>query len=719
MQKSIKKVLAFLMTLAVAVSVITTGSVTSLAATTPAVSGKVHVQTLKDMTGTVSGGIFEAGTTGKAKRLEAIYLNVEGDKDLGIKYRTHIQSYGWETKWAENGAKSGTSGEAKRLEAIQIELTGKNASKYDVYYRVHAQSYGWLGWAKNGEPAGTAGQAKRLESIQVQILPKGTLPKTGCISGAFVDLGKKASMKAAGIVNYTTHVQTYSDQAEVCDGSISGTFGEAKRLEAIKVRLDKSKLSIPGLDGGITYRTHVQSYAWQNWVKDGAQSGTTGKAKRLEAIEIKLYGAVANYYDVYYRVHAQSYGWLAWAKNGESAGTAGSAKRLEAIQIVVVPKGTEAPNALPSKATKAFESKTQAPAKATAEVKATGITLQVADTMVIGATETAVATVAGATNCRVVYASSDDSIATVDATTGKVTALKAGTVTITATTTDGSNKKATAKVVVAPALTKILTEKMTLNKGAQASAAKNITFVPADAADKSVTYVSSNPKIATVDANGNIKAIARGIAQITVTSKANAKIKNMIEVTVKDEVVTKVEILNSEATLTFSNVNVADFEKAIADCKGQLDALVGENWTATCGEDAYEASYNGEKMTFKKNGEVVEDIVAATAGKTMTLTAPVSADKANKVFTAAEKVQNASAYAEKGTSVNVGVTLEKTNAYTISNIKVDSFYSTATIDSKPYEVFFEDGCMYVVGDVTNDTFFKNMANDGVAKLTLK
>ena len=74
-------------------------------------------------------------------------------------------------------------------------------------------------------------------------------------------------------------------------------------------------------------------------------AGTSGKAKRLEAIQIRLTGELAEKYDVYYRVHAQSYGWLAWAKNGESAGTEGLAKRLEAIQIVLVPKSGPAPAA--------------------------------------------------------------------------------------------------------------------------------------------------------------------------------------------------------------------------------------------------------------------------------------------------------------------------------------------------------------------------------------
>lgn len=89
---------------------------------------------------------------------------------------------------------------------------------------------------------------------------------------------------------------------------------------------------------GIRYKTHVQSYGWQDWKENGVMSGTTGEAKRLEAICIELTGANKDKYDVYYRVHAQTYGWLDWSKNGEMAGTEGLAKRLEAINIVIVPK---------------------------------------------------------------------------------------------------------------------------------------------------------------------------------------------------------------------------------------------------------------------------------------------------------------------------------------------------------------------------------------------
>jgi uncharacterized protein YjdB len=317
-------------------------------AKTVTVSYKTHIQSKGWETGWLTNGEI-SGTVGSAKRLEAIEITVSGDNNLGIQYTTHCQSYGW-LPWSSNGGMSGTEGEAKRLEAIKIQLNGANKDLYDVYYRVHAQSYGWLSWAKNGEPAGTAGYAKRLEAIQIVVVKKGAGINTnmgGVVSAqssAYIaKSGTTSTVNGSDTTNvvYRTHVQSYGWQSWKYNGAMSGTFGEAKRLEGIKIQLTNKQYS-----GGITYRTHVQSYGWEKvWKNDGEISGTVGEAKRLEAIQIELTGEMEENYDVYYRVHAQSYGWLGWAKNGEAAGTAGYAKRLEAIQIVLVPKGNSEPAA--------------------------------------------------------------------------------------------------------------------------------------------------------------------------------------------------------------------------------------------------------------------------------------------------------------------------------------------------------------------------------------
>ncbi|GCF95936.1 hypothetical protein NRIC_38270 [Enterococcus florum] len=154
-----------------------------------------------------------------------------------------------------------------------------------------------------------------------------------------VDLQKAAAPVEQPTVSYTTHVQTQGWQNSKKDGEISGTVGQSKRLEAIRIKLENTSVS-----GSIQYRTHIQGIGWENTFKqNNAVSGTSGQSKRLEGIQIKLTGDIAKDYDVYYRVHAQKFGWLGWAKNGEDAGTEGMSYRLEGIQVQLVKKGETMP----------------------------------------------------------------------------------------------------------------------------------------------------------------------------------------------------------------------------------------------------------------------------------------------------------------------------------------------------------------------------------------
>ncbi len=292
----------------------------------PAIIYQSHVQDIGWQEWVSNGDI--SGTSGQSKRLEAISI-VLANMSGGIEYRTHVQNIGW-MDWTANGALSGTEGQSLRLEAIEIYLTGAAADLYDVYYRVHAQQFGWMDWAKNGQSAGTAGYAYRLEAIQIILVAKGGSAP-----------GPTASPFRNDQVVYQSHVQDIGWQTMVTNGTISGTCGEAKRLEAILIYL-------VNLSGGVEYRTHVQNLGWLGWVSNGVASGTEGQSLRLEAIDIRLTGDAADQFDIYYRVHAQNIGWMDWAKNGQSAGTAGYAYRLEAIQIILEVKGSAAPGSTAS-----------------------------------------------------------------------------------------------------------------------------------------------------------------------------------------------------------------------------------------------------------------------------------------------------------------------------------------------------------------------------------
>lgn len=276
----------------------------------------------------VAGDGQVCGTTGSGKRMEAIKISISDSEISGnVEYSSHVQGIGWQD-WKSDGQLSGTNGQSKRLEAIKIKLSGDAEEQYDIYYRVHVQNFGWLDWASNGEAAGSEGYSKRLEAIQIKLVEKGKAAP-----------GKTGQPFKQAKLTYATHIQGIGWQKYMFDGEESGTSGQSKRLEAIRI-MNKDKT----VSGSVLYKTQIQTYGWEKtWKKDGELSGTSGKSKRLEAIQIKLSGELAEKYDVYYRVHAQNFGWLGWACNGEPAGTEGLSKRLEAIQIILVEKGEEAP----------------------------------------------------------------------------------------------------------------------------------------------------------------------------------------------------------------------------------------------------------------------------------------------------------------------------------------------------------------------------------------
>lgn len=143
-----------------------------------------------------------------------------------------------------------------------------------------------------------------------------------------------------GNVIYSSHVSDIGWMNSVKEGQASGTEGQSKALEAFKIELGDL-----GCSGSIEYQAHVSNEGWQgtDWKKNKEIAGTTGEAKQVEAMRVRLTGEAEKQYDVYYQMHVSNYGWLDWAKNGEVAGTEGYGLRAEAYRIKIVKKGEAAP----------------------------------------------------------------------------------------------------------------------------------------------------------------------------------------------------------------------------------------------------------------------------------------------------------------------------------------------------------------------------------------
>ena len=149
-------------------------------------------------------------------------------------------------------------------------------------------------------------------------------------------------------------------------------------------------------------------------------------------------------------------------------------------------------------------------------VTPTGITTTDARTLTAGEAATLETAVApdDSTHVSILYTSSDDAVATVSGA-GEVTAVAAGDATITAAV-DGTALSAACKVTVLPAIESLELNYTTLSLRPKGTAQLTYTVAPEEALSDNITYTSSDETVATVDAEGNVTAVADGTATITV-----------------------------------------------------------------------------------------------------------------------------------------------------------------------------------------------------------
>ncbi len=222
----------------------------------------------------------------------------------------------------------------------------------------------------------------------------------------------------------------------------------------------------------------------------------------------------------------------------------------------------------------------------------------------VGNSETLTATIKpdNAANKAVNWTSTNTKVATVDAN-GLVKAVGVGSATITATAADGSGVKATCEVTVTQPVTKITLDKTSLNLSVGNSETLTATVKPDNASDKEVNWTSTNTKVATVDANGLVKAVGAGSATITATAADGSGVKATCKVTVTQPVT---EITLNKTSLDLS-VNKSETLTATVKPNNATNKAV--NWSST----------NTKVATVDANG-LVKAVGAGSATITVTAT---------------------------------------------------------------------------------------------------
>ena len=164
----------------------------------------------------------------------------------------------------------------------------------------------------------------------------------------------------------------------------------------------------------------------------------------------------------------------------------------------------------------------------------TSVTVKATETVGINASVVLTATVTpdDAVNTSVTWTSLDQTIATVSAN-GTVTGKAVGTIGIVVASSAVSTITDTCYVTVSPTLVtsvSVSPAKLGLKIGQKSQLTVNVQ--PTNASNPSVTWSSSDEAIATVAADGTVKAVSEGIATITATSNDGSNKSSSCEVTV-------------------------------------------------------------------------------------------------------------------------------------------------------------------------------------------
>ena len=227
----------------------------------------------------------------------------------------------------------------------------------------------------------------------------------------------------------------------------------------------------------------------------------------------------------------------------------------------------------------------------------------------------------------VTWKSSNKKVATVTSS-GKVKAVKAGTATITCTS-EITGEKATCKVTVFEGSVTLDKTEVTLQKGKTVTL--KATVEPTTLEDKSVTWTSSDKKVATVTSSGKVKGVKAGTATITCTSNATG-MSATCKVTVVNGTVTlnkteayieKGKTTTLKATLTPTDLSdksvtwkSSDKSIATVTSKGKVKGVGYGTATITCTSNATGVSATCQVTV----GKVVINISEVTLKKTRTMT---------------------------------------------------------------------------------------------------
>ena len=216
------------------------------------------------------------------------------------------------------------------------------------------------------------------------------------------------------------------------------------------------------------------------------------------------------------------------------------------------------------------------------------------------------------TTAQIIWSSSDNSIATVDSN-GNVNCLKSGTVTIKV---QAGGKTAQSTISIGESKVTSISLTTTVAKMDSGKTLKiNAMLKPSDSA-VSVKWISSDPKVATVDENGLVTAVSSGTA--TITAEADGKTAQAV-ITVPAIKVTSVTLSKSSLNLLVGDSY--DLQSTVSPNNATNKEV---DWKSS---DSSVVSVSDGKVKAIKEGSATITVTTIDGSKTATCT--VKVDKAS------------------------------------------------------------------------------------------
>lgn len=307
----------------------------------------------------------------------------------------------------------------------------------------------------------------------------------------------------------------------------------------------------------------------------------------------------------------------------------------------------------------------------------------------------------------VTWTSSNPDVATVDAQ-GHVVAVAPGTATITAKS-NGNGLTATCEVTVLHKnpVTALALDKSEISIIRGFSETLTAIFTPEDAPIKTLTWTSSNPEVATVDAEGIVTAVEVGEATITATAHTGVSATCTVTVIPPVEVS---EIVMSKTELTLAR---SDSETLTATVLPENATYPDVTWSSS---DPSVASVNQEGLVNALKVGTAEITATATNGVTATCTVTVNPSALDIVSAQLTVTQNwikqglpgGNNIVRSGSGVNGKFYLPAANElYVMDETGFDKVLET-DFDMDKGLALDEAGNIIVAGFPTNSNSWKNV-----------